>query len=68
MRRQGVLRIVVMITIIGMMIHWLPMSYQGGLNESQERREQRRMGMIILLLKCVKASDDNKRGSLIIVI
>ena len=41
MRRQGVLRIVVMITIIGMMISWLPMGYQqGGLDESQERREQ----------------------------
>ena len=40
MKRQGVLRIVVMITIIGMMISWLPMGYHGGLNESQERREQ----------------------------
>ena len=35
------LRIVVMITIIGMMISWLPMGYQqGGLDDSQERREQ----------------------------
>ena len=35
------LRIVVMITIIGMMMSWLPIGYQqGGLHESQERREQ----------------------------
>ena len=41
MRRQGALRIVVMITIIGMMISSLPMGYEkGGLDESQERREQ----------------------------
>ena len=41
MRRQGVLRIVVMITTIGMMISWLPMGYQqGGLDDSQDRREQ----------------------------
>ena len=41
MRRQGVLRILVMMTIIGMVISWLPPGYQqGGLDESQERREQ----------------------------
>jgi len=41
MRRQGVLRIVVMITIIGMMISCLPMGYQqGSLDDSQDRREQ----------------------------
>ena len=41
MRRQGVLRIVVMMTIIGMVISWLPLGYQqGGLDESEERREQ----------------------------
>ena len=41
MRRQGALRIVVMITIIGMMISSLQIGYQqGGLDDSQERREQ----------------------------
>ena len=35
------LRILVMMTIIGMVISWLPPGYQqGGLDESQERREQ----------------------------
>ena len=41
MSREGALRIAVLMTMFAMMISWMPTSsHEGGLDESQERREQ----------------------------
>ena len=41
MKRERVLRIAVLLTMFAMMSSWLPMGYQqGGLDDSQDRREQ----------------------------
>ena len=41
MSREGALRIAVLMAMFAMMISWMPISsHEGGLDESQERREQ----------------------------
>ena len=41
MSREGALRIAVLMTMFAMLISWMPISsHEGGLDESQERREQ----------------------------